>query len=143
MSVLLADDLNLIRLGLRPGQHEHLIIEALTEEEFVEKVKDTDFTSLIGSPAKAAYLTEIFGREVTVTPHSQSPWAVKPMADDDTLYVASFTTSRNQGEPGLREIREGRKDYFRVFTDPMVMIGIAIPFPGMFSGRPSGLFPGF
>jgi hypothetical protein len=133
MSVLLTDDFDLIRLGLQPGDHKHLIIEALTEEEFVEKVTGTSFISIIGSAAKAAYLTEILGHEVTATPHSQSLRPVEPMTDDDTLYVASFTTSRDRREPGLREVREGGKNYFRVFIDPMVMFGIAIPLPGFSS----------
>ncbi|GHP01003.1 hypothetical protein KSF_110500 [Reticulibacter mediterranei] len=142
MSVLLTDDFRLLLrlLGLQPDQHEHLIIERLlSEEEFVEKAKDTDFTSLIGLPAAAAYLTEIFGREVTATPYSQSRWTVEPMAKGDTLYVASFMTSRNQGEPGLREVREATKDYFRVYFDPMVVVGIAIPFADL----PSDWFLGF
>jgi hypothetical protein len=119
MSVLLTDGFNPAILGLQPGGHEHLIIEALTEEEFVEKVTGTTgFISIIGSSAKAAYLTEILGREVTATPLYQSLAAVEPMTNHDTLYVASFTTSRHQGEPGLREVRESRKNYFRVLIDP-------------------------
>jgi hypothetical protein len=118
MSVLLADDLDLNCLGLQPGQHEHLIIEEVSEKEFVAKVKDTNFTSFIGSSAKATYLAEILGREVPLTPRNSS-WMPMLLTTDDVLYVAAFTTSRNLGEPGLREIREARKTYYRVLIDPL------------------------
>jgi hypothetical protein len=116
-SRLLTDALSIPMLGIEPGKWETLYVEAVSEETFVEwfveDVRNCPFTSVVGCPMMAAYLTEILGYEVACNP-------VDIWVDCDSIvYVASLKDCLpRRGEPDLDMVRRAEKTFHRVMIAP-------------------------